>query len=207
MSSEPNIRAKRALFKLKKAGESDYFGLTSNTSALQPASNIVDTYRAVESADIKDIKDQIFLNNLELARRLMSIDNKFYHVRDDAAHELLDYLEQMDYDVMSELDMEYKIKKLNIKKKMKDIVELNMDDYITDDDYKRAVAYKLRQLNMFEGRLEYLKTIINTIKEYIEELKDAGYMQGNSLFQDAKPDFSYNFTNNNPDPTAAGKLK
>jgi hypothetical protein len=204
MKSKSNIKAKKALQRLTKTGDQVYDGLTSNQPALYPGTNVVDNYRAREAADITDMKEKRFIDNLELSRRLMEIDNKRYNVFDDAAQELLDYMEQKEFDVIQELEMEYAIKRKDLKKKAAEIATMNISDYLTENDYKRIALFKVRQLGIYKNKLEYLRLIIKTIKDYIEELKETEELPG---ARNAVNDFSFNFTNMNNDLTAAGKLK
>lgn len=204
MKSASNIKAKRTLQRLTKTGDQVYDGLTSNQPALYPGTNVVDNYRAREAADITDMRQKRFVDNLELSRRLFEIDYKYYGVLDDTAHELLDYIEQKDFDVLQELEMEYNIKKKNLKKKAEELAEMNMEDYLTEEDYKRSALYKIKQINIYKDRLEYISLIIKTLKDYIKELKEAEDLPGANQ---AVKEFSIIGTNYNPDIMAASKLK
>jgi vacuolar-type H+-ATPase subunit I/STV1 len=204
MKSKSNIKAKKALERMSKTGDMDYNGLNSNQPTLFPGTNVVDNYRAMEAADIIDTKQQRYIDTLELSKRIMEIDNKFYGVLDDVAHELIDYMEQREFDVLQDLDMEYNIKKKELKDKANELADLNIEDYLTEEDYKRVALYKVKQINTYRMRLEYLKLIIKTIKDYIKELSETENLPG---ARNAVNDFSYNFTNNNNDLTSAGRLK
>jgi hypothetical protein len=204
MKSISNMKAKRALERLTKTGDMVYDGLTSNQPTLFPGTNVVDNYRAREAADVTDIRQKRFIDKIELSRRLMELDNKFYGVLDDVAHELLDYMEQKEFDVLQELEMEYDIKKKELKEKAAELVEMNIEDYLSEEDYKRITLYKVKQVNLHKDRLKYLSLIIRTIKNYIKELQEAEELPG---ARNAVNDFSFNFTNYNNDFTSAGKLK
>jgi vacuolar-type H+-ATPase subunit I/STV1 len=134
----------------------------------------------------------------------MEIDNHFYGVQDDVAHELLDYMEQREFDVLQELEMEYSIKKKELKDKAEELADLNMEEYLTEEDYKRVALYKVKQINVYRSRLEYMRLVIKAIKDYIKELQEINNLPG---ARNAVNDFSYNFTNYNNDLTTAGRLK
>ena len=199
-----NAKAKRALQRLTKTGDQVYDGLTSNQPALYPGTNVVDNYRAREAADITDMRQKRFIDNLELSRRLFEIDHKFYGVLDDVAHEMLDYIEQRDFNVLQELEMEYNIKKKELKTKAEELAALNMEDYLTEEDYKRSALYHVKQISLYNDRLQYMALIIKTIKNYIKELKETEDLPG---AKNAVNDFSFMSTNWNSDVTAASKLK
>jgi vacuolar-type H+-ATPase subunit I/STV1 len=204
MKSKANVKAKRALLRMSKTGDQVYDGLNSNQPALYPGTNVVDNYRAREAADITDMRQKRFVDNLELARRLFEIDHKHYGVLDDVANELLDYMEQKEFDVLQELDMEFGIKRKELKDKAEELAEMNMEDYLTEEDYKRVALYKVQQINLYKNRLEYIGLIVKTIKDYAKELEEAEELPG---AKNAVNDFSFNFTNYNNDLTSAGKLK
>jgi hypothetical protein len=73
-------------------------------------------------------------------------------VPDDVAHELLDYMEQHEFDVLQELEMEYDIKKKELKTKAEELAEMNMEDYLTEEDYKRIALYKVKQINNYQNK-------------------------------------------------------
>jgi hypothetical protein len=100
--------------------------------------------------------------------------------------------------------MEYDIKKKELRKKAAELVEMNIEDYLSEEDYKRITLYKVKQVNLHKDRLKYLSLIIRTIKNYIKELQEAEELPG---ARNAVNDFSFNFTNYNNDFTSAGKLK
>jgi len=201
------VKVQRILARMNKAGDNVYDGLTSNAPAMQPASNIVDTYRAMEAADITNPKEKFFIDNLELSRRIMEIDNKYYNILDDTAHELLDYLEQQNFEGLAELEMEYQAKKKEMKKRSEELAQLNIDDYLTEEDYKRVISYKIRQLRIYQNRLEYLKAVIRTIKDFQKELEIESTYPQDTIFRNNASDFAYSFTNQNSDITGAAKLK
>lgn len=207
MKSKSNIKAKKALQRLNKSGDEVLDGLNSNQPALYPGTNVVDNYRAREAADITDMKQKRFIDNLELSRRLMELDNNLYGVMDYNAHEMIDYIERKNFDVVQELDMEYQIKKNELKKKAKELASINMQEYLTEDDYKRVALYKVKQINLFGKRLEYLRLIIKTIKDYARELKESSEENigaNQAIRQYNNPIVG---TNWNSDTTAASKLK
>jgi hypothetical protein len=204
MAYKTKKRALNALRRLEKSGTDVMDGLTSNQPALYPGTNVVDNYRAREAADITDMRQKRFIDNLELSRRLFEIDNKQYGVTDDIAHKLLDYMEQHEFNVIQELEMEYSIKRKALKKKAEELAEMNMEDYLTEEDYKRITLFKIKQINVYQNRLQYIGLIIKTLKDYIRELKETEDLPG---ARNAVNDFSYNFTNYNNDFTSAGKMK
>jgi hypothetical protein len=204
MKSKANIKAQQALLRLNKTGDQVYDGLNSNQPALYPGTNVVDNYRAREAADITDMRQKRFVDNLELSRRLFEIDHKHYGVLDDVANQLLDYMEQKEFDVLQELEMEYSIKKKALKEKAEELAEMNMEDYLTEEDYKRIALYKYQQITLYKNRLEYIGLIIKTLKDYAKELEEAEELPG---AKNAVNDFSFNFTNMNNDLVTAGRLK
>jgi len=204
MISKSNVKAKKTLRRLTKTGDMAYDGLTSNQPALYPGTNVVDNYRAREAADITDMRAKRFVDKIELSRRLMEIDNKYYGILDDVAHELLDYMEQKEFDVVQDLEMEYNIKRKELKGKADELAEMNMEEYLTEEDFKRVALYKVKQISLYKDRLKYLGLVIKTIKNYIKELQEAEELPG---AKNAVNDFSFNFTNNNNDLMTAGKLK
>lgn len=191
------------LRRMNKTGDQVYDGLNSNSPTLFPGGNFNDGYRKIERENVTDARTKTFIDNLELSRRLMSIDIKQYDVDEISSTKLLDYIEQNDFDVINEIEMEMKIKAKELKEKIKEMTAINIEDYITEDDYTRVISTKKKELVIFSNKILYLQLIIGTIKRYEKELKELD--KYNPLAE--KPDFSYNHTNWHTDGSGAGKLR
>jgi hypothetical protein len=196
-------KTEKILNRMSKAADQEYDGLNSNSPTLFPGADFNDSYRKVERQNMSDASGKIFVDNLELSRRIMSVDHNKYNVDEDSSSKLLDYIEQNDFNVLDELKMELKMKQKELKQKMKQLVDVNIDDYISEEDYTRSMIYKKKELIAFSNKITYIKLVIDTIERYSSEIKDLEDYEALS----AKPyDFSYNFTNQNPS-FDAGKLK
>lgn len=191
------------LNRLTKSADEVYDGVNSNSPTLYPGSNFNDSYRKVERQNVSGIAGKTFIDNMELSRRIMMIDYKYYDVDEESASKLLDYIEQNDFDVVDELKMELKLKSKELKEKMRELTETNIDDYMTEEDYTRVMMYKKKELIKYSNKISYVKMVIDTIERYVKELKELEEYEALSV----KPyDFSYNFTNQNAS-FDAGKLK
>ena len=188
---------------MNKTGDQIYDGLNSNAPTLYPGGNFNDGYRKVERQNVSDLRAKTFIDNLELSRRIMSIDIKSYNVDEESATKLLDYIEQNNFDVINELELELKTKSKELKKKVDSLIEVDISNYITEDDYIRAVTNRKKELMIFSNKVLYLESVIKTIKRYEKELKELD--EYTNLAE--KPDFSYNYTNWNSAQDGAGKLK
>jgi len=191
------------LRRMNKTGDQIYDGLNSNAPTLYPGGNFNDGYRKVERQNVSDLRAKTFIDNLELSRRIMSIDIKSYNVDEESATKLLDYIEQNNFDVINELELELKTKSKELKKKVDSLIEVDISNYITEDDYIRAVTNRKKELMIFSNKVLYLESVIKTIKRYEKELKELD--EYTNLAE--KPDFSYNYTNWNSAQDGAGKLK
>ena len=199
MKSMTKKRAELALKRLNKSGTTVYDGITPNAPH-----NIIDSYRPQEISEVRSRQEKYYLDNLELSKRLMKIDYKYYGVDEESASALIDYIEQGDFDIIVELEMEYNIQKKALKENEQSILSLELGDFVSPDDYKRDVAYKIRELKVFQKKLMYLKMIIKTIREFQKELMD-----GEEELRESRqfPDFSFTGTNYNSPIDGAGKLK
>lgn len=163
-------KATRVLQRLEKYGETTWDGITPGTPA-----GVIDTYRAQEDSEFHLRHGKHYQDNVELSRRLMNIDNDYYHVSDEAAYKLLDYIEQNDFDVVDELNVEINKERKKFNAMKQELVGLDKKIFLSQEDYQRSMAYKIKQLRIFEKKMQYIRYIIQTINEFNEEIKNREY--------------------------------
>lgn len=188
-------KSKDILLRIAKTGDQVYDGLNSNSPTLYPGGNYNDSYRKIERQNISDSNNGEFIDRLELSKRLMTIDPKKYNVDEDVASKLLDYIERRNYDVIKELKLELKVKSNDLKLKMEEIKIISPSDYFTEEDYERTILIKKKELIEYSNKITYVKIIIDTIENYIKEVKE---LEDYSALNEKPNDFSFNFTNQNP---------
>jgi hypothetical protein len=165
-------KSKDILLRLSKAGDQVYDGLTSNSPTLFPGGNYNDSYRKIERQNSSSTSTNEFIDRLELSKRLMTIDPKKYGVDENSASKLLDHIEQRNYDVIKDLELELKVKAKDLKTKMEEIKLIEPSDYLTEEDYERTILIKKKELIDFSNKITYIKIIIDTIKNYMKEVKE-----------------------------------
>ena len=202
MVSTREIAARQVLDRLEKTSQTLNDGLTPNAPT-----SIIDTYRAQQTSHIKSKEEKFYLDNLELSRRIMEIDSEFYGVSEVDAHKLIDYMEQEDFDVIPELTLELKMKKKIYEEMVDDTMERDLSEFLSENDYRRALIHGLKETKRFARTLRYLELVIKTIKNYELELQELAEEEQYPDFSATKPDFSYNFTNQNNDVTSNSKLR
>jgi hypothetical protein len=184
--------AKMMLERLEKHGDNVYDGLTPSAP-----SNVIDNNRALEEMELVNAMDQKFKDKIELSKRLMDIDPEYFSVNRDVSNKLIDYIEQSGEELLMELKNELQTKQDEYKLMIKEVKELEEDDFLSIIDYKRAVAHRIRMASEFKDKLEYLKLTIKTIENFEREYDDVP--------ESKQWDFS--FTNENANFYGASKLK
>jgi hypothetical protein len=202
MVSKREIEARRILDRLEKTSQTLNDGLTPNAPT-----SIIDTYRAQQTSHVKSKEERFYLDNLELSRRIMEIDSEFYGVSEVDAHKLLDYMEQEDFDVVPELTLELQQKKKVYNEMVNDTLDRDLEEFLSADDYRRALIHGLKETKRFARTLRYLELVIKTIKNYELELLELAEEEQYPDFSATKPDFSFNFTNQNNDTTSNSKVR
>lgn len=177
------IVARRILSELEKHGSSVYDGLTSYVP-----SGVINNYRVQETAELKTTSEKKFRDNIELSQRLMAIDPSIYEIDENISYKLIDYIEQRDFDVISELRIELKNKNEEYKEMIKEIKTTSPDEYLSVIDYRRSMEHKIYNAKTFKKKIEYLRAIIKTILSYNSEYDE--------LLIDKPNDMSFLFTNN-----------
>lgn len=189
---ESKQKSREILRFLNKGSSDDFIGLTSNQPTLYPGSNYNDSYRKVERQNLAGKNNVDIVDNIELSKRLMDIDKTKYDVPEDIGNKLINYIERSNFDVLDELELEIKTKMKELKKLFSEVTQLKINDYISEDDYRRSVLSQRKRMMEFSNKITYLKLIVNTIKGYHKEIKELEDYE--ALSTEDKPDMSFLFT-------------
>lgn len=192
MTYKPKKIAKMTLERLEKHGDNIYDGLTPSAP-----SNIIDTNRALETLQVKNILDQKYVDKIELSKRLMDIDTEIFSINKDTANKLIDYIEQSGMDAIPELNNELEIKIDEYTIMVKDIKELDEEDFLSPIDYKRAVLHRIKEAKEFHGKIDYIKMILKTMENFESETMEVPQSK----------QFDFSFTNENANFYGASKMK
>lgn len=196
--SELNKEALKILRRINKAGSSTYDGITANAPT-----NIIDLNKPMQEREFFDKEAEFFGDSIELSSRLASIDNEYYGVRDDVASALLDYIEERDFDCLIDLQMELAEKKRSIDDKTKEIAEVDLDEFVSEIDYVRAIGHRKEEIKAFERKIKYIELLIHTMQEFAAEKKHKA-----KEFKEENPDwYSHGFANNTNSPDAGSHMR
>lgn len=159
--------AQLILRRMEKAGSNTYDGLTADAPT-----NVIDMNKPLQEKEFFDQEAEFFGDKIELSKRLMNVDNNFYGVRDDVAYKLLDYIESRDFDCVLDLEIELGDKKRILKEKSQGIGEVDLNDFLAEIDYMRAVNHRKEEIKEFQSKIKYIELLIKIIEEYAEEKKE-----------------------------------
>jgi len=181
------VLAKAILRDLEKTvGDNIYDGV----AGLQ-AEGYLDSYRAQEELEYKNLADKKYINDIELSKMLMALDCDLYGVNKKYADKLIDYIEQHNFDVVDELKIEIQNKKMTYAEMLEEIETVKIKDYLSPIDYKRAILHKIELAKNYKKKIDFLSDIAKTIVDFGETEIEVPY--SNKQYTD----FSFNMTNQN----------
>ncbi len=158
--------ATNLLRRMEKAADNSYDSLADAPT------NVIDMNKPLQEKEFFDQEAEFFGDKIELSKRLMNVDNNFYGVRDDVAYKLLDYIESRDFDCVLDLEIELGDKKRILKEKSKGIGEVDLNDFLAEIDYMRAVNHRKEEIKAFQSKIKYIELLVKIIEEYAEEKKE-----------------------------------
>lgn len=159
---EPKSKAKSLLQNMNKNfSDSSYTDMPMETEGSEEQK-----FRAREGNETINPKERVAINNIQLTRAILSIDNDNYDVDDKMANELSSYIERSPETALTDLKMEYGFKIKEFYSKIQDTKNISPKEFHSEPDFLRAQHHEKKKLEEFENRLEYISLVIKLLETH-----------------------------------------